>query len=111
MAKTKTTALKTAKATLIPPPREINVITAPMQNPDGIRPTYTNNAACMITPHEFRIIFSELVVSSPSDLPEVQLRANVAMAPTQFKALAKAVQTTLEQFEKQFGEISWPPKK
>ena len=32
------------------------------------------------------------------------------MAPTQFKALTMAMTQTISAYEKQFGEIIWPPK-
>jgi hypothetical protein len=56
-------------------------------------------------------MFTEIVVSGPTDVhPKVELRANVTMAPTQFKAFADAIAQTLAAFQKQFGEITWPPK-
>jgi hypothetical protein len=92
------------------PEQTLNILTAEMANPESIRPTYSNNAAVMISPHEFRILFSEIVSNSISGQPTLELRANIAISPTQFKALAAAVTQTLETFEKQFGEIAWPPK-
>jgi len=107
---------KRVKGTLLPPPGALPPISldlnkAEVVNPDGIRPAYSNNAALMMAPHDVRILFSEIVINSPTDtVPEVELRANISMAPTQFKAFALAVGQTLASFEKQFGEITWPPK-
>lgn len=113
MAKT-ALAKTTVKPTLAhasAPELKLDILTAEMANPEGIRPTYSNNAAVMLTPHEFRILFSEIVATSTIAQPVMELRANVAMSPTQFKAFAGAVALTLENFEKQFGEIAWPPKR
>jgi hypothetical protein len=93
------------------PPISLDLNKAEVVNPDGIRPTYSNNAAVLLTPHDFRVIFSEVVMTGPSDThPEVEMRANITMAPTQFKALAAAISQTLAIYERQFGEITWPPK-
>jgi hypothetical protein len=93
------------------PPISLDLNKAEVLNPDGIRPVYSNNAAVLLTPHDIRIMYSEIVISGPTDTqPKVELRANITMAPTQFKALAAAVAQTLVTYEKQFGEIVWPPK-
>jgi len=84
---------------------------AEIQNPDNLRSVYSNNAAIMATPHDFRVIFSEIWMSGPADRqPKVELRASVTMAPTQFKAFALAVAQTLKEDEARTGEIPWPPK-
>jgi len=102
---------KRIKGTLLPASISLDLNKADVVNPDGIRPAYSNNAALMIAPHDVRILFSEVVVSSPTDTaPKVELRANISMAPSQFKAFALAVGQTLASFEKQFGEIPWPPR-
>lgn len=92
-------------------PISLDLTKADIINPDSLRPVYSNNAAVLITPHDLRILFSEVLISGPADTqPKVELRANVTMAPTQFKALATVVAQTLQNFENQFGEIAWPPK-
>ena len=84
---------------------------APIINPEEIRPVYSNNAAVLMTPHDLRIVFTEVVLSGPTATqPTIELRASVSLAPTQFKAFAAAVAQSLQGYEKQFGEISWPPK-
>lgn len=91
-------------------PLTLNLQDAQIVNPDGIKPVYSNNAAVLFAPHDVRIIFSEVTLTGPADrLPQVELRANVAMAATQFKALVMAVRQTLANYEQQFGEIKWPP--
>lgn len=93
------------------PPISLDLNKTEVVNPDGIRPVYSNNAAVLLTPHDLRIIFSEVVVTGPTDTqPKVEMRANITMAPTQFKALAAAISQTLATYERQFGEITWPPK-
>lgn len=92
-------------------PMTVDLSNVEILNPDGIRPAYSNNAAILMNMHDLRLLFSEIVVTSPSDRkPHVELRASVTMSPTQFKAFAGAVSQTLTSFEKQFGEIKWPPK-
>jgi hypothetical protein len=89
----------------------LDLNSAEVVNPENLRPVYSNNAAVMMAPHDLRLIFSEVVVSGPADRgPKVELRANVSMAPTQFKALTMAMTQTISAYEKQFGEIIWPPK-
>jgi hypothetical protein len=79
-------------------------------NPYNIGPVYANNAAILMGQHDLRVIFSEVVSFSPTQPPRVEMRANVTMAPTHFKALVQAVTQSLEMYEKRFGEITWPPK-
>lgn len=81
---------------------------ATVQNPDQVKPVYSNNAACMISAHDMRIVFHEIVLNGPSDAPKVELRANVAMSPTEMKALYEAIGQSIQQYEKQFGAIKWP---
>jgi hypothetical protein len=102
---------KAKSGQVLPPPITANILSLEMQNPDGIRPVYSNNAAVLIAPHDLRILFSEVTVPSPSSkVPTLELRANVTMTPTLFKALAQAVTKTLAAYEEQFGKIQWPPK-
>lgn len=83
----------------------------PIANPTDVKPVYANNGSTNYGPHDFRIIFSEIVTSSlPGVEPTVELRANVAMAPTHFKALVDAMARTLALYESHFGKVVWPPK-
>ena len=79
-------------------------------NPADIKPVYANNASVMTGPHDVRIVFTEIVLNGPAGLlkPELELRANIAMSLTHFKALVLAMKETLERYEKQFGTIQWP---
>jgi hypothetical protein len=89
-----------------------NIATATPENPDGVRPVYSNNAGLFVGPQEVRIIFSEIFVSSVTlgTTPSYELRANVSMAFIQFKAFADAVAQTLTNVEKKISVSAWPPK-
>ena len=78
-------------------------------NPKNIEPVYANNAALMTTAHDIRMVLAEVVSWSISQPPAVELRANIVMSPTHFKAFAKAVADTITSYEKAHGEIQWPP--
>jgi hypothetical protein len=84
--------------------------TAQVQNPDQVKPVYSNNAACMMSAHDIRIVFHEVVMNGAAEVPHLELRANVIMAPTQLKALSVAVTETLKKYEQNFGTIKWPPQ-
>lgn len=92
------------------PTQTVNIGQIPVSNPDNLRPVYSNNAAVVFGPADFRLIFTEIVLGGPAAVPTLDLRANVAMAPTQFKALQHAITVTLNSYEKQFGEIKWFPE-
>lgn len=99
------------KANGKPQVRTINVADLVLVNPQSIQPVYSNNAAVNYGPHDFRITFTEIVTGlTVTDVPKMELRATVAMSPTQFKALADAMKRTLELFEKQVGKVTWPPE-
>ncbi|MGP8174302.1 MAG: DUF3467 domain-containing protein [Terracidiphilus sp.] len=97
-----------------PPPQlvAIDVNEMHVANPADVKPVYANNAAVMTGPHDVRIVFTEIVLNGPVGLtkPELELRANIAMSHTHFKALVQAMNETLERYEKQFGTIQWPQK-
>jgi Protein of unknown function (DUF3467) len=65
---------------------------------------YTNSARVSSSFFDFRIIFSESRQTGPS---EVTTTAHVAviMSPEHAKALADALNTTIEQYEAQFGKL------
>jgi len=88
----------------------LDVNAMPVTNPREIPSVYANNAAVLQMPHDFRIAFSEVVSEGAANSPRVELRANVAMSPTMMKGLYMAIGTTLANFEKQQGEIKWPPQ-
>ena len=87
-----------------------DINTTPVTNPGNVPSVYANNAAVMQMPHDFRIVFSEVVAEGPANLPRLELRASIAISPTMLKGLQQAIETTLANFEKQQGEIKWPPQ-
>jgi hypothetical protein len=95
-----------------PVQRLVNVMELPVSNPANVQPVYSNNAAAVYSPHDFRITFTEIIVSglTTEDPPRQELRATVSMSPTHFKALYDAMGKTLKNFEDQFGKVQWPPK-
>jgi hypothetical protein len=86
----------------------LDVNKVPMLNPFNIGPVYANNAAVMQLPHDFRLIFSEIISDGPANPPRVEMRASVALSPTMLKATLEALTRTLENYETNFGEIKWP---
>lgn len=93
--------------------RILNVADLVLVNPQNIQPVYSNNAAVTYGPHDFRITFTEIVTGltiSVTEAPKLELRATVAMSPTEFKALVDVMKGTLEVFERQFGKVTWPPE-
>jgi len=97
----------------VPRPRveqNFDVNTTPVSNPRELESVYANNAAVMQMPHDFRIVFSEVVSDGPANEPHVELRASIAMSPTMLKGLHQAIGATLSNFETQQGEIKWPPQ-
>jgi hypothetical protein len=89
---------------------EMNLNEVPLVNPTGVVPVYSNNASVMQAPHEFRLVFSEVLSDGPASQPRVELRASIGLAPTMLKALSQALAKTVEGYELQNGEITWPPK-
>jgi hypothetical protein len=83
---------------------------AEVVNPRGIETVYANNAAVMAMQHDFRMVFSEIVVEGPTNSPRLELRANVALSPTMLKAIYEAIGKTIEMYEDNISEITWPPK-
>lgn len=82
-----------------------DVANAVPENPDGVRPVYSNNAAVFFGPQDVRVIFTEVYLSSAGNKsPSFELRANVSMATSQFKLFAEAVAQTLRMIEKPNGE-------
>jgi hypothetical protein len=91
--------------------KTVSIADLALINPEGVRSVYSNNAAVSYSPHDFRIVFSEVNGgSSLKEEPRLELRANIAISPTQFKALLEAMNRTLEMYEAQVGKIAWPPK-
>ncbi len=88
----------------------VNPVTMKMSNPSDIVPVYANNASVLQMPHDFRLVFSEVVSDGPADAPRIELRASVGMSPTMLKAVYQAIGKTLEPYEKKNGEIKWPPQ-
>ena len=89
---------------------DINLNAMSLANPAGVVPVYSNNATVMQSPHDFRVIFSEVLSDGPANPPRMELRASIALAPTMLKALSIALAKTVEGYELQNGEIKWPPK-
>ena len=79
-------------------------------NPNDIQPSYTNNAACLMAPHDLRIVFTEIISDGPYSNPRLELRANIVMTPTMMKALYEAIGQTIVAYEEKNGEIKWPPQ-
>jgi uncharacterized protein DUF3467 len=69
---------------------------------------YTNTARVTSSFYDVQIVFSEVRQTGPS---EVTTRAHVAvvMSPEHAKALAEALNTTIEQYEAQFGKLRSVP--
>ena len=65
---------------------------------------YTNTARVWSSFFDFRIVFSEARQTGPA---EVTTTAHVAvvMSPEHAKALAEALNKTIEQYEAQFGKL------
>jgi cystathionine beta-lyase/cystathionine gamma-synthase len=106
---------KTRKPQIISPEKHsaqtLDLMKIEPTNPENLRPVYSNNASIMMSLHDIRIVFTEIVSTSPTGkLPDIEMRANIAMAPSQFKALVVAMNTTLTQYEAQFGAVAWPPE-
>ncbi len=83
---------------------------APITNPAGVSPVYSNNASVLQLPHDFRIVFTELLADGPGSTPRVEMRASIALSPTMLKGLYFAIEKTLTNYESQSGEIKWPPQ-
>jgi len=101
---------KAKSGQVIPPTITANVLDLEMENQTAFAPcTRTTRRYCLLPRSAYS--FSEITVPSPSSkIPTLELRANVTMTPTLFKALAQAVTQTLAAYEKQFGTIQWPKK-
>jgi hypothetical protein len=83
----------------LPAMRTVNVADLTLSNPQNIQPVYSNNASVTFSPHDLRITFSEIVTGATLNTdPSMELRANVVMTPTQFKALLDAMQNTFNMF-------------
>lgn len=83
---------------------------AKLENPEEIRPVYSNNTTCMTSPHDFRIVFTEVVANEIGKPPVMELRASVALSPVQAKALSMGLSEAIKLFEAQNGPINWPPQ-
>jgi hypothetical protein len=92
-------------------PQVIDINALQLQNPDNVRPVYSNNATLAIGPWDIRIIFSEVVASNLTGQVSNELRAHITMNPGHAKALISALTQTIEAYEQQFGKINLPSAK
>jgi len=95
--------------TLQPQSAQIDLSKVPLENPDNVRPVYSNNINVIPTSLDFRFIFTEVVPLSPTSVSH-EIRAHVVLGPTQAKALLMLMAAHLQQYEKDHGEIKvqWP---
>jgi Protein of unknown function (DUF3467) len=88
---------------------QIKLSEVPRHNTLEVQSVYTNSANVFFTQWDCRFIFNEMIVDSDGKAT-MELRANVAMAPLHAKAFLSVLTTSLELFEKENGELVWPPK-
>jgi hypothetical protein len=92
------------------PSQEIAVSEIEITNPDDVRSVYCNNVQLSLTPWDVRLLCMEIGVSSDGS-PVQAMRANVVMSISHADALLKALQTTLDQVNKQRGKSAEPAVK
>jgi len=91
-------------------PQAFNPNELPMSNTAGIQPVYANNAFMFNTPHDLRIVFTEVVVDSPNTKPRQELRASVVMSYSEAQLLHQAL-TMAIQMSKQTSAAVPPARK
>jgi hypothetical protein len=88
--------------------KQIDVNALPLRNSGAVPAVYCNNAETLIGPWDIRLVFSEVLGCGANADVEKELRANVVMSPAHARALAKALETALSQFEQVYGQIKMP---
>lgn len=74
---------------------------------DGIFTTYANHMMLGYTPFDIRIVFGEIVESSPETV-QVEQRAQVTLSWIQAKALREYLTQLIQRHEAEGGEIKMP---
>ncbi len=76
-----------------------------LEIPANLTADYANGAVIMQTPTEIILDFVQIF---PND-PRARVQRRIALTPTAAKLFLQALQTNLERFEQQHGEIKTPP--
>ena len=78
--------------------------TPPIIQSEDYRTIYSNAASLSFTPWDFRFTFSQLVDKGAREAV-VQDEACVVLSPQHAKVMVEMLQTTVAQYEAQFGVI------
>ncbi|HEV2960452.1 MAG TPA: DUF3467 domain-containing protein [Candidatus Angelobacter sp.] len=78
----------------------------PVERPERFIRVYSNNAAFVVTPFDFMIIFGE--VNRSPDKTFVEQTVAVTMSPQHAKALAVVLLNNVREYEKNVGKIVLP---
>lgn len=85
--------------------KTVNVAELKIENPEGVKSVYVNNAGLMYTPWDIRLMFSEVVPNLAGADPSIFLRAQLVMHPGHAKALIGSLNQVVKLFEEQYGEL------
>jgi hypothetical protein len=69
---------------------------------------YSNSANLEVTPWDFKFIFGVLVKPVMGGIPKIENLTEVTMSPQHAKALLGVLNTNVQEYEKQVGEIKLP---
>jgi hypothetical protein len=75
---------------------------------ESVRPVYANFAQVQSTANDLKILFGEVVVSTPEEFKALEV-ARVYMTPRVAKALLGVLSIGIERWEAQNGPISLDP--
>lgn len=77
-------------------PQAFNPNELPVLNTAGIQPVYANNAFMFNSPHDLRIVFTEIVVDAPNAKPRQELRASVSISYSEAQLLHQALTMAIQ---------------
>ena len=69
---------------------------------------YSNSTNLEVTPWDFKFIFGVLVKPAAGNIPKIESLAEVVMSPQHAKALLGLLNTNVQEYEKNVGEIKLP---
>lgn len=86
-----------------PAPQQLETVRS-----DKFTSVYSNSANLEVTPWDFKFVFGVLIKPTTGSTPKIENLTEVIMSPQHAKALLGVLNTNLQEYEKQVGEIKLP---